>query len=168
MAFTASGMFQEFVKNPGTRSINPGSLTAPSGYSDLVATDTVKVALFNNSVTPDKDAAVASTGFNTGTWTTGNEVVDATNWVSGGRDLAGKVYSDVANAMMFDADNLAGGGTVTLTNAFGCLVYDDSVTAGSTVADQGVCFNYFGGAQSVTGGTFTIVWHANGIFRFTV
>ncbi len=43
-----------------------------------------------------------------------------------------------------------------------------SGTTAGTVADQGVCFNYFGGAQTVTGGTFTIVWHANGLFRFTV
>lgn len=167
MAWSASGVFQEFVKNPATQRVNPGSITLPTGYSDLVATDAVKVSLFNNSVTPDKDAVVGSTGYNTGTWTTGNEVTDATNWVAAGRTLAGKVYSDVTNAMMFDASDLAGGGTVTLTNAYGCFVYDDSITAG-TVADQGVCFNYFGGAQTVTAGTFTIVWHANGIFRFTV
>ncbi len=36
------------------------------------------------------------------------------------------------------------------------------------VGDQGVCYNYFGGAQSVTAGTFTIVWNANGIFRITL
>lgn len=164
MAWSASGMFQEFVKNPGTRAIN--AATAPTSYVDLLS-DSVKVALFNNSVTPDKDAAVGSTGFNTGTWTTGNEVVDATNWVSGGRVLGSDTYTDVANAMMYDAADLAGGGTLTLSDTHGCFVYDDTISGG-TVADQGVCFNYFGGAQSVTGGTFTIVWHANGIFRFTV
>jgi len=36
------------------------------------------------------------------------------------------------------------------------------------VAKQGVCYNYFGGAQSVTAGTFTIVWNVNGVCRFTV
>lgn len=164
MAWSASGVFQEFVKNPGTRAIN--AATAPTGYTDLL-TDTVKVALFNNSVTPDKDAAVASTGYNTGTWTTGNEVTDATNWVAGGRALGSDTYTDVANAMMYDAADLAGGGTLTLAATHGCFIYDDTITAG-TVADQGVCFNYFGGAQQVTNGTFTIAWHANGIFRFTV
>lgn len=164
MAWSGSAVFKEFIKNPGTRAIN--AATAPTGYTDLL-TDTVKVALFNNSVTPDKDAAVASTGYNTGTWTTGNEVTDATNWVAGGRVLSTDTYTAATNAMVYDAADLAGGGTVTLTNAYGCLVYDDSITAG-TVADQGVSFNYFGGAQSVTGGTFTIVWHANGIFRITV
>jgi hypothetical protein len=46
------------------------------------------------------------------------------------------------------------------------LVYDATITAG-TVAKQGLCFNYFGGTQSVTGGTFTIVWDATGVFKFT-
>jgi len=165
MAFGASSaMFAQFIKNPGTRAVN--AATAPTGYVDLL-TDSVKVALFGNSVTPDKDAVVGSTGFNTGTWTTGNEVTDPTNWVSGGRVLSTDTYASVTNGMMYDAADLAGGGTVTITNAYGCFVYDDTITAG-TVADQGVCFNSFGSAQSVTSGTFTIVWNANGIFRITV
>lgn len=163
MAWTDSRVFTEFIKNPGTRAIN--AATAPTTYVDLL-TDTVKVALFNNSVTPDRNAAVGSTGFNTGTWTTGNEVVDVTNWVSGGRALAGDTYTNVGGVMTYDGTDLAGGGTVTLTATHGCFVYDDTITAG-TVADQGVCFNYFGGAQQVTSGTFTIVWNAAGIFTIT-
>jgi hypothetical protein len=49
---------------------------------------------------------------------------------------------------------------------FGCLVYDDTLT--TPVADQGVCYNYFGGTQSVTAGTFTIQWGAPGIFSLTL
>ena len=138
-----------------------------------MSADTVNVALFNNSVSPDASAAVGSTGYNTGTWTTGNEVTDVTNWVAGGRALASKTYSvltagsqTTASAVNFDAADLAGGGTLTITNAFGCLVYDSTITAG-TVAKQAMCFNYFGGAQTVTGGTFTIVWDATGVFKFT-
>lgn len=137
-----------------------------TGYTGLDS-DTVNVALFNNTTAPDKDAAVASTGFNTGVWTTTNEVTDATNWVSGGRPLASKTFTTPATGVvMFDAADLAGGGNVTITNAYGCLVYDNSITAG-TVSKQGASFNYFGGAQSVTAGTFTIVWNANGIARWT-
>lgn len=140
---------------------------AATGYTGL-GNDTVKAALFNNSVIPDRDAAVTSTGYNTGTWLASNEVTDATNWVAGGRALTGKTFSSPGSGQaVFSAANLAGGGTVTLANAYGCLVYDDSISGG-TVADQGVCFNYFGGAQSVTAGTFTIVWGANGILRYTV
>lgn len=167
MAWTDSRVFREWPKSI----MGQGQTAAvlPAGYAGLGA-DTVKVALFNNSVTPDRDAALTSTGFNTGTWTTTNEVTDATNWVSGGRTLASKTFTTPSTGVfMFDAADLAGGGTVTLTNAFGCLVYDDTVTAGTGgIADQGVSFNYFGGAQSVTAGSFTVVWNANGIVRFTV
>jgi len=160
MAWTNSKIFREFVAGPMFQA-------SGTGWTGLDS-DTVKAALFNNSVTPDQDAAVGSTGFNTGTWTTTNEVTDATNWVSGGRALASKTFTTPAAAtVMFDAADLAGGGNVTLTNAFGAFVYDDTITAG-TVADQGVSFNYFGGAQSVTAGTFTIIWHANGINRYTL
>jgi hypothetical protein len=159
MAWTNSKIFREWLKQ--------AYQVSGTGYTGLDS-DTVKAALFNNTVVPDQDAAVASTGYNTGTWTTGNEVTDATNWVAGGRALAGKTFdTTVAVTFFFDASDLAGGGTVTLTATHGCLVYDETISAG-TVAKQGVSYNYFGGAQQVTAGTFTIIWHANGINRFTL
>jgi hypothetical protein len=36
------------------------------------------------------------------------------------------------------------------------------------VADQGLCFLWFGGAQSVTAGTFSVVFNAAGIVTATV
>ncbi len=160
MAFTASAIFREWVLGPMFQS-------SGTGYTGLDS-DTVNVALFNNTTTPDKDAAVGSTGFNTGVWVTGNEVTDVTNWVSGGRALAGKAFTTPSTGVaMFDGTDLAGGGNVTLTNAYGCLVYDNTITAG-TVAKQGSSFHYFGGSQSVTAGSFTIVWHVNGLQRYTV
>lgn len=165
MAWTDSRVFTQAILNPLTASA--WSTTEPTTYgANGLSADTINAALFNNSVTPDRDAVVGSTGYNTGTWTTGNEVVDVTNWVAGGRALASKAYAAGTSIVNFDAADLAGGGTVTLTNAFGCLVYDSTITAG-TVAKQGMCFNYFGGAQTVTAGTFTIVWDATGIFKFT-
>jgi hypothetical protein len=159
MAWTNSKMFTQWVNGPMWQA-------SGTGYTG-VDSDTVKAALFNNSVTPDRDAAVASTGYNTGTWVTGNEVVDATNWVAGGRALASKTITAGTGTSVFDAADLPGGGNVTLANVYGCLVYDDTITAG-TVADQGICFNYFGGAQSVTAGTFTIIWNASGIAGITI
>ena len=159
MAWSNSKIFREWMST--------AYQSAGTSFTGLDS-DTVKVALFNNSVTPDQDAAVGSTGYNTGTWTTGNEVTDATNWVAGGRSLASKTFNTgTAATFFFDAHDIAGGGHVTLTATHGCLVYDDTISGG-TVADQGVSFNYFGGAQQVTAGTFTIIWHANGINRFTL
>lgn len=168
MAWTVSGVFREWPKSI----MGQGQTAAvlPAGYAGLGA-DAVKVALYDNDITPDKDASLTTTGYNTGQWvSSGNEVIDATNWVAGGRTLASKTFTTPSTGVfMFDAADLAGGGTVTLTNAYGCLVYDDTITAGTGgIADQGVSFNYFGGAQSVTAGTFTIIWNSNGIVRFTV
>jgi hypothetical protein len=159
MAWTNSKIFREWMLQMYQ--------VSGTGYTGLDS-DTVNAALFNNTVVPDQDAAVGSTGYNTGTWTTGNEVIDVTNWPAGGRPLASKTFTNAAAATpMFDAADTAGAGNVTISGAFGTLVYDFTISAG-TVAKQGVSFHYFGGTQSVTAGTFTIIWHANGINRYTL
>jgi hypothetical protein len=166
MAWTDSRIFTQSVLNPLTASV--WTTTEPTTYATSgLSADTVNVALFGTSATPDRDAAVTSIGYNTGVWTTGNEVTDPTNWTAGGRPLASKTYTAGTSVVAFDAADTAGAGNVTISAAFGCLVYDNSITAG-TVAKQGMCFNYFGGTQSVTSGTFTIVWDSTGIFKFTV
>jgi hypothetical protein len=141
------------------------------GSYGSLESDTLKAALYDNDITPDKNAAITSTGYNTGQWAiSGNEVSDGTNWDSGGEPVTGGTFTAGSGYMMFDAsDTSQGGTTCTLSNVYGCLVYDDDTTTGTGgVADQGVTYHYFGGAQSVTSGTFTIVWHANGLFRITV
>lgn len=163
MTWAGSSVFQAFIQ-----SVLEDTAT---GYNGL-ETDVLKAALYDNDITPDKDAAVASTGFNTGQWAiAGNEVTDtdgSSDWVSGGIALSSVAVTDeTAGVTQVDAANTTHANTVTLTNAFGCLVYNDDITAG-TVADQGISYHYFGGGQSVTAGTFTIVWHANGLFRITV
>jgi len=167
-----SRVFLQAVLNPLTASA--WSTTEPTTYgANGLSADTINGALFNNSVSPDASAVVGSTGYNTGTWTTGNEVTDATNWVAGGRALGSKTFSALAagtqttaGSINFDAADLAGGGNVTITNAFGLFVYDSTITAG-TVAKQGLCYNYFGGAQSVTAGSFTVIFDATGVLKFT-
>src|SRR5215472_18082521 len=118
-----SRVFIQAVLNPLTASA--WSTTEPTTYgANGLSADTINVALFNNSVSPDASAAVASTGYNTGTWTTGNEVTDATNWVAGGRALASKTFASagsgqtVAGSVTFDAADLSGAGNVTITNAY--------------------------------------------------
>lgn len=143
-----------------------------NSYVDL-STDTVKVSLHNNSVTPDRDAAITSTGYDTGTWANANALADtdgSSDWTKPGITLGSKAFTTPSTGvLMFDAADTTHANTVTITDAHGCLVYDDATTAGTGgVADQGISFHYFGGAQSVTTGTFTVVWHANGLFRITV
>jgi hypothetical protein len=157
MAWSNSRAFREFfVTALGTRN---------TGDSGLVGANTINAALFNDTITPDKDATAANARYGAGVWASGG-VSDVTNWPAVGRPLASKTLTTPSSGVTrFDAADTAGGGTLTLTNAYGCLIYNDSVTAGAV--DQGVCYNYFGGAQSVSGGTFTIVWSANGIFEVT-
>lgn len=173
MAWTDSRIFQQAMFNPLTAAA--WQITEPTSYGTTgLSGDTINVALFNNSVTPDRAAAVGSTGYNTGTWLTANEQTDP-NWAAGGRALASKAYAIDAgsSSICFTAANLSGAGNVTLSNVFGCLVYDNTITGG-TVAKQGLCYNYFGGSQSVVAGTFTIVWATPGggavsaVFNITV
>jgi len=127
--------------------------------------DTHKIALFGNSGTPDQTVASASTAYNTGQWTTGNEVT-ATGWTANGLALASVTSGFTSNVYTFDAADKAGGATDTVTNAYGCLIYDDTIT--TPVADQGICYLAFGGANSVVAGTFTVSFNASGIFALTL
>lgn len=141
---------------------------AGTAVFDLNApSDTYKVALFNNSVTPDKDASSANSAYNAGTWVTANEVSQAGQWAAGGVALASMTFTAPSSGVgMFDAADTASGTAATLANVYGSLIYDDTKT--TPVADQAVCFNYFGGANSVTGGQLTVVWNSSGIFTLTV
>ena len=129
--------------------------------------DTFKAALYDNDITPDQTVTAANTAYAVGQWVvTGNEVTDGTNWDTGGEPLTGVASSFTSNVYTFDATNTPqSGASCTLANVYGCLVYDDTIAA--PVADQGLSFHYFGGAQSVTGGTFTIVWHSSGLVTIT-
>jgi hypothetical protein len=129
--------------------------------------DTCKVALYNNSITPDQNVTSANSAFNAGVWTTTNEVSQAGQWATGGVALTSQVVnSGTSGVVFFDAADTASGSAATLASVYGCLVYDDTLT--TPVADQGICFNYFGGTNSVTNGTLTVVWAANGIWRATL
>jgi hypothetical protein len=128
--------------------------------------DTITVALFDNTITPSQTVASASTAYGAGVWASGG-VSDASGWPAAGRDLAGIASGFSSNVFTFDAnDTVSANSSTTLTNAYGCLVYENTLT--TPVADQGLCFNYFGGANTVTSGTFTIVWNASGIFALTL
>lgn len=142
-----------------------------SQNAKLVAT-TWMAALFNNSVTPDNTAVPANIGLNTGTWVQATgEVTDATNWQAGGRGIGTPTSPPAGgyaaqNFVMLDAPDTAGGGNVTLANVYGDFVYDSAVT--TPVAKMALGYHsYGGGAQGVTAGTFTVIWHPNGIARWT-
>ena len=157
MAWTVSKIFRQYVAD----------VIANVTNLDL-DTDTIKVALFNNSITPDENATAALSAYNAATsqWLTANEVWQAGQWAQGGVALTSpSINTGTSDVVFFTAANTASGSAATLANAYGAQIYDPSATP---VASQGACFNYFVGPNSVTNGTFTAVWNASGILRFTL
>lgn len=134
-----------------------------------LGSDVPKAALFNNTPTPDNDVTAALSAYNAGSsqWLTANEVFQAGQWPQGGVALAGtSLNSASADVVFYDATDTASGSAATLANAYGALIYDDTLT--TPVADQGLCYLYYGGPNSVTNGTFTSVWNVLGLLRWTL
>jgi hypothetical protein len=158
MAWSSSAIFRIFI----------GNVLGNTAAFDLDSgADTLKVALYNNSITPSKDVTAANSAYNVDQWANSNEVSQAGQWPAGGVALTSQTVDVGTSGVCFlDAADTASGSTATLSNVHGSLLFDDTLT--TPVADQGICYNYFGGANSVTSGTFTVVWSANGILRVTV
>lgn len=157
MAWTNSKIFRQFLADAF---LNTAAF-------DLDA-DSFKAALYDNDITPDNDVTAANSAYNVGQWvTTGNEVFEAGQWAQGGVALTSPTINvGTADVVFWDAADTASGSAADLANVFGVLVYDDTLT--SPVADQGICYNFLGGSNSVVNGTFTVVWSSSGIFRLTL
>lgn len=150
MAFgSSSKVFTAFVTDAVNR----------TNAFDLNGSDTFRVAIFGNSGTPDNTVSAANSAYNAGQWTTGNEASNG-GWSAGGLALASVTSTFSSATYTFDAADSANGSAAT-TTAYGCLIYDDTLT--TPVADQGICYLSFGGAQQVTAGTLTVVYNASGI-----
>lgn len=158
MAWSASKIHRSFLAD---RLANVGAVN--------LASDTLKAALFDNTITPDENAASASAAFNTGVWlnTASPQIFQAGQWATGGVALTSQaVNSGTADVVFLSAANTASGSAATLANVYGTAVFDTTVT--TPVASPGICYNYFGGVNSVTNGTLTVVWNASGVFRITI
>ena len=111
---------------------------------DLEA-DTIKVSLYDNThsfTATDTD------------YTTTNELATAGGYTQGGATLAGKSVTQAATTKWDATDTEWTSATFT---AYHAVIYD------STATNDLICSIDFGGAQTVTAGTFKIAWHANGI-----
>lgn len=159
MAWSASKVFVRYVKD---------SLDLTATLD--IDTNAHKVVLYDNSITPDNTVSSAASGYTGGIWTaTGSgsgtaQVYQAGQWAQGGVALASLTFAVSTATVTFDAADTASGAAATLSNVYGAYIYND--TSSSPVADQGVCYNYFGGINSVTAGTLTVVWNASGIAAF--
>ncbi len=151
MAWSNSKVFMAFP----TDSFN-------STASFNIDADTINAALFDNTITPSQTVTSANSAYGAGVWASGG-VSDVTGWPAIGRPLASVTSTFASTTYTYDAaDTVSVNSTTTLVNAYGTLIYNDTLAA--PVANQGICYLYFGGAQTVTSGQFTIVWNSAGLF----
>jgi hypothetical protein len=124
--------------------------------------DTIKMAGFDNTITPDKNVSAANSAYGAGVWASGG--VSGTNFPAAGVTLASKTV-DVGtnNQVTIDAADNAITGT-SLTNLTGLLCYDDTLT--TPVADQGQSYHYLGGSNTLTGDV-NLVYSTSGLVRYT-
>ena len=154
MAWSESRVFRQFFD------------TLLAGTPFDLDTDTLKAALWDDTITPSHNVSAANSAFGAGVWASG-EKFDGSNWRTGGEQITGVSVAGSAATTTVDADNTPSNtSSATMEEIHGVLVYDDTLT--SPVADQGICYLYLGGANSVTSGTFTVVWSASGIMSITV
>lgn len=121
-----------------------------------IANDTIKVAMFTNSITPNFST---NTAYGVSPYDA-NEV-SGTGYTAGGATLGSKTVTESpTGTLMVDAANTQWT-TSTITNARCALVWDDTVTI---VADAALCLVNFGADYSTSAGTFEIQWAVGGIW----
>jgi len=137
----ASGIYNRFKANLMNKEV------------DLEA-DTIKVALLDNSHSFNADD-------NTWSDVSANEI-SGTGYTAGGEELTNKsvTQDDTNDKAVFDADDVSWS-SATFT-AYHAVLYDDSLAS-----DDLICSIDFGGAKSVSSGTFTIQWDADGIITLS-
>src|SRR3990167_2376738 len=158
MSWTASKIFSAFV----TDALND---TAAMN----VDADNIKAALYNDAITPSQTVTSVNAAYGGGVWTAGSapNIQDATGWPFVGRQLLSVTSTFASNVYTYDAaDTVSANDTTTIVSAYGTLVYNDTIT--TPVADQALSYHYFGGAQAVTSGRFTVVWNTSGICALTL
>jgi hypothetical protein len=176
-----SGIFRQWMAdalaNLANFSGSWGTPAAPPANGDFL------VALFKDTIDPDKNAARNLTAYNTGEWIPANQqaVGDTANWPPAGVPLTGcsvvetvvgpplpppglppPATADYAGYITVRGadtpnNNAGTGGTVTLEDIAGNLLY--WAGANPIQVGQGVAHHWFGGGNTVIDGTFTIIWH---------
>jgi hypothetical protein len=151
MAWSTSNGNAYYLFALGTGVGKPGSGTP----------DAFKTALYGNAVVPAQSSTAALTQYNGAgsTWVTANEVT-GTGYTAGGVAVAPVTWTQGTNVVTFTSSG-SPQWTASSFTAYGCLVYD------TTTTNQAISWNYFGGAQTVTSGTFSITWNASGILTLT-
>lgn len=165
MAWSESRLFRQFIADL------LGAIIS-NATADLDAASALKMALFDNTITPNVDVTAANSAYGAGVWSatggaTGTpQVYQAGQWAQGGVVIGTPAITTVANGIVqFSSANITSGAAATMSNIRGGLIYVDALT--TPVADQGLGYWDFGASFNVTSGQLTITPNANGLFRIT-
>ncbi len=127
-----------------------------------------KANVFNKIVDLDADVIKVSLMDNLHAFTATNNVIGdvsanelptAGGYTAGGATLASAAVTQ-SGTTKFDGADTAW--TSATFSAYHAVLWDDTVAT-----DDLICSFDFGGIKTVTAGTFTIQWHANGIITLT-
>jgi hypothetical protein len=124
-------------------------------------TDTIKLALIGNVITPTANDTDPQWGIGSGVDYDGNEVGTGGGYTTGGLACANPSVTRSGDTTTFDADDPAtisqnGSG---FTNAYWGILYSDTATNKDAIG-----FLDLGGPVSEQDGPITISWGASGIF----
>lgn len=133
----ASGMYNRFKANLMNKEIDLGD-----------GGDTIKVMLMDN-------VHAFTAAHNQKSEIVANELAAEGNYVAGGATLAGQTVTQGASTKWDGTD--VEWTTATFT-AYHAVIYDDTLANDDLIGSID-----FGGAKSVSAGTFKIQWHTNGI-----
>lgn len=151
--------------NPGVF-VNPmiGTLKQTAGVVFDLDTDVFKIALYNNTPTPNYSDTLANSVYLVGQWVTGNEVT-GTNWAAGGVALSSPTVTESpTGTIMWNASNVSVATTTIATSIYGCLIYDSTLTTKYALC----AIPFSGGPYGTSAGTFGITWAGGGIWNWDV
>ena len=154
------------------------SAAMPYTHSQILAkaislsADTFKVLYYNNSVAPINTATTALTSEVNQTgcaFQTTNEQTTSGNYTAGTGmavntpAITQNYNSQGNNTVSFTATSITSATSFTSLGAglYGMIVVD------TTVSNYIISYNYFGGQQLVTAGTFAVTINANGLVTYT-
>jgi hypothetical protein len=108
---------------------------------------TYKIALYDNTAT----LTAATTGY-----TASGELASGSGYTTGGATMAGFTTSTTGTTAYIDWTTDPSWASASFT-AYGALIYNNTATGTGSVTKPALAVIDFGGAQTATSGTFTVV-----------
>ena len=143
-------LFNEFKEDVGQKIHN-------------LSSDTFKIALVTNAVTPAAGTSDPRWGAGGSTNLSTYEVTPGGNYSAGGATLSSSTWSETAGTATFDASDVTiAQNASNPNNARWAIIYNDTSSGKEALA-----FVDLGGVTDLTAGAFQATWSASGIFALT-